>query len=461
MNSDAYDVVVIGGGPAGYVAAIRASQLGLKTAVVEREHLGGICANWGCIPSKALLRNAEVVWLVRRAKEFGIVIGQAEYHYGAAIDRSRNVVQRLVSGVQFLMKKNRIDVHKEEATIAGPTKVRLKASGGMLSAKAVIVATGARPRSLAGVENDGRQVITYRQALEQRQQPASVVIIGAGAVGVEFAYLYNAYGAKVTLLEALDRVVPLEDEEVSRELARALVKQGIRVETGARVQGVTVGAAARVAVTLAGKTEAIEAETVLVAVGVQPNSEGLGLEAIGVATERSFITVDDQMQTNVPGLYAIGDVTGKVLLAHVGSAQGVLAAEAIAGRRTRPLDYRMMPRATYCHPQVASFGLTERQARETGRPLEVGKFPFSASGKALALGDSEGFIKLVADGNTGDILGGHLVGPEVTELLAELGIAQKLEATWEEFEVTVHSHPTLSEAVKEAALALKGAALHV
>ncbi|MBI4200117.1 MAG: dihydrolipoyl dehydrogenase [Chloroflexi bacterium] len=457
-----YDVVVIGAGPGGYVAAIRAGQLGLKTAVVEQDSVGGICLNWGCIPSKALLRNAEVLRLFRRADEFGISFDNLRYDYGKAVDRSRKVVATLVRGVETLLKKNRVEHIHGRASLQDVHTVQIAPNGHALTTKHVVLATGARPRTLPGLEIDGRQVITSREALELRQVPPRLAIIGAGATGVEFAYLYNAYGAKVTIVEMLPHLLPNEDEDVSRLLERSFTQQGIQWMTGARVTGVQRNQdTVRLSLEAAGKTSAVEAEVVLVAVGVLPNSEDLGLGEAGVALDRGYIKADASMATNVAGVYAIGDVTGILLLAHVAQAQGVLAVERIAGLETPPLDYPLMPRATYCHPQVTSFGLTERQAREAGYDVKVGKFPFSANGKALAIGEAEGMVKVVADGRHGELLGAHLIGPDVTELLGELSLGRLLEGTTREVGWLVHAHPTLSEALKEAALASDGQAIHI
>ena len=459
--ADEYDVVVIGAGPGGYVAAIRAAQLGLRVAVVERDELGGVCLNWGCIPSKALLKNAEILSLIHRAGEFGFHFDNLRVDYGKAVDRSRSVVDRNTKGVGYLLRKNKVDHIKGEATLRDSGLVEVAPDGRVLSAKNVVLATGARPRSIPPLPVDGEVVITSRHALELRQLPESVVIVGAGATGMEFAYLYNAYGVKVTVVEVLPRIVPNEDEEISEALERALSRQGITFKTGSRVTGLTsTDAGARLTMESDGATEEVDCDVVLVAVGVQSNVEGLGLEKAGVAVEKGLVQIDDRMSTNVPGIYAIGDVTGKLLLAHVASAQGVAAAEAIAGVETQPLDYVNMPRATYCVPQVASFGLTEQQARDQGYGVKIGKFPFQASGKAVAIGETAGLVKLVVDEKHGEVLGGHMVGPEVTEMLGELSMARLLEGTTTELGWMVHAHPTLSEAIKEAALAADGRGVH-
>ena len=460
-NAD-YDVVVVGAGPGGYVAAIRAAQLGLKAAVVEREELGGVCLNWGCIPSKALLRNAEILSLIHRGDEFGFYFDNLTVDYGKAIDRSRRVVERNTRGVAHLLRKNKVEHIKGEASLRDAHTVEVSLEGRVLSTKNVILATGARPRSIPALPVDGELVLTSRHALELRQLPSSVVIVGAGATGVEFAYLYTAYGVNVTVVELLPQVVPNEDEEIGRELEQAMSKEGTRFITGSRVTEMTpVDGGCRLKVESSNGPEEIDCEKVLVAVGVQSNMEKLGLEGLGVAAEGGFIQINANMSTNVPGVYAIGDVTGKLLLAHVASAQGVAAAETIAGMEPQPLDYVAMPRATYCVPQVASFGLTEQQAREHGYSVKIGKFPFQASGKAVALAEATGMVKLVVDAKYGELLGAHLIGHEVTEMLAELSIARLLEGTTLELGWMVHSHPTLSEAVKEAALAADGGAIHI
>ena len=458
-----YDAAVIGSGPGGYVAAIRAGQLGMKVALVERDALGGVCLNWGCIPSKALLRNAEALDLVHHADEYGISVGSVSADFGKAIDRSRGVVGRLTRGVGALLRKNGVEHVEGTGALESASAVRVAETGRTLTADNVIIATGARQRRIPSLPIDGETVITSREALELRDVPRSVAIIGGGATGCEFAYVWSAYGADVTIIELMPRIVPNEDEEISAQLARAFRRRGIEIVAGARVRGILAdGGAAKVSVeSAAGETSVTEYDKVLVAVGVQGNVDGIGLEAAGVRTERDFIPVDDSMRTNVPGVYAIGDVTGKMLLAHVASAQGVAAAERIAGLEPPPLDYARIPKAIYCRPQVASFGMTEAEARDAGRDVKIGKFPMAASGKALAMNESEGMVKIVADAEIGEILGAHMIGAEVTELLGELGMAQTLEATTAELGWLVHPHPTISETVKEAALAAEGEAIHV
>ncbi len=465
MTGIQYDVTVIGAGPGGYVAAIRAAQLGLKVALVEKEHLGGVCLNWGCIPTKALLRNAEVISLLDEGKEFGFTVDGFHADFGAAVDRSRKVSERLVKGVDTLMRKNQVDVVVGEGALRAAGEVEVSLSDGTvrtLQTRNIIIATGGRARSIPGITPDGERIMTYREAIVLRDLPASVVVVGAGPIGMEFAHIWQAYGAEVTIVEMLPRVLPLEDEEVSAVVERAFKRRRIGMLTGSRVDGIEVKAdGVRVRVSSEKEGEQVhEAERALIAIGVQPNVEHLGLDALGVQVDRGSIAVDEFMRTNVPGIYAIGDVTGKLALAHVASAQGIVAAEAIAGSETAPLDYEAMPRCTYCQPQVASFGLSEAQAAERGHKVKVGRFPFLANGKALAFGERDGFVKIVADAVSGEILGGHLVGPEVTELLPELVLARTWELTPDEVARSVHAHPTLSEAIMEAAHDVFGKALH-
>ena len=457
-----FDQVIIGAGPGGYVAAIRAGQLGLKTAIVERDEVGGICLNWGCIPSKALLRNAEILSLFKRADEFGITYDNLQYDFGKAITRSRTVVKRLTSGVSALLKKNKVEHIEGLARLKDSHTVEINGGSQTIQAANVILATGARPRPIPGLDMDGDIIITSREALELKEVPSPVVIVGGGATGVEFGYLYRAYGADVTVVEMMEHLVPNEDEEMGQQLERAFARQGIKVITGSKVAEVKKGTGgARLTVEGPKGTQELECQKVLVAVGVQGNSDNLGLEELGVEIEKGFVQINGSMRTNVPGLYAIGDVTGKLLLAHVASAQGVAAVEAIAGMETPPLDYKKMPRATYCNPQVTSFGFTEKEAREQEIPVKIGRFPFRANGKALALGEGEGLVKVVVDDRSGEIIGAHMVGAEVTEMLPELTLSNLLEATVKELGWLVHSHPTLSEAVKEAALAAQGQAIHI
>ncbi|GAB4470021.1 MAG: dihydrolipoyl dehydrogenase [Anaerolineales bacterium] len=462
-----YDVIVIGAGPAGYVCAIRAAQLGLKTAVIDKQWLGGVCLNVGCIPSKALLRNAEIAHLLREGgKEYGFSFENLQLDYSAAVKRSRQVSARLTKGVGFLMKKNNIDVIMGSAKlIARDTVLVTEQSGASknYTAKNIVVASGANVAIPAGWKVDGEVVVTYHEAILQEKLPQSVIIIGAGAIGVEFATIWNSYGSEVTIVEMLPRILPLEDEEVSAELTKALNRRKIKTLTGHRVEGIAVeGGKAVVRVSSAEGEKVLEAEQALVAIGFKPNSRNLGLEDVGVKIdERGAIVIDERMATNVPGIWAIGDVTAKLMLAHVGSAQGIVCAENIAGVETVKLNYTNMPRATYCQPQVASFGLTEAQAREQGYEIKVGRFPFQANGKALGLGESGGWVKIISEAKYGEILGAHLIGPEVTELLPELTISQMMELTAHEIARNVHAHPTLSEVIMEAAHGVDGQPIHI
>jgi dihydrolipoamide dehydrogenase len=462
-----YDVVVIGAGPGGYVAAIRASQLGLKTAIIDKEWLGGVCLNVGCIPSKALLRNADVAHTLReRGKDFGFSFDNLKLDYSAAVKRSRQVSDRLVRGVGFLMKKNNITVHMGSAKITAKSKIAVNAADGKIEeigAKNIIIATGSYSTPIPGVTVDGERILTYKEAILQTTRPESVVIIGAGAIGMEFATVWNSYGTKVTVVEMLPRVLPLEDEEISTELGKIFTKNKVELLTGTKVQSITATKAG-VTVKVSGEDgeKTLEADQALVAIGFRPNTKDLGLETIGVElTQRGHIKIDERMATNIPGVWAIGDVTGQLLLAHVASAQGIVCAENIAGHETVTLDYTMMPRATYCSPQVASFGLTEAQAKEKGLEIKVGRFPFQANGKALGLNDYAGFVKIITDAKYGEILGAHMIGPEVSELLPELTLAQRMELTTAEIARNVHAHPTLSEALMEAAHGAEGTPIHI
>ncbi len=465
MAEAVYDVVVVGGGPGGYVAAIRASQLGLNVGLVERESLGGICLNWGCIPTKALLRNAEVVRLVTAGgKEYGFAAENVEPDFGAAVKRSRKVSARLVKGVSALMKGNKVDVIMGEGRLTSANEIEVTLTDGgtkNLKANAIILATGARARSIPGLEVDGERVLTSRHALAREKLPASAIIIGAGPIGLEFATIWRSYGADVRVVEMMDQILPSEDDAAASELSRHLRRQKIKAMTSTRVQSVTpTDTGVRVSVEGPKGKEDLEAEVALVAIGVRPNSEELGLEAVGIASERGWVTVDDYMRTNVPNVYAIGDLNGRMPLAHVASAQGILAAEMIAGENPAPFDLRYVPRGTYTSPQVASFGLREAEAKEQGIEIAVGMFPFLANGKALALGENVGFVKIISDATTHEMVGGVIVGPEATELLPELVLAAKSELTPEEIARTVHAHPTLNEAVMEAAHGVFGSPLH-
>ncbi len=462
-----FDVLVIGAGPAGYVCAIRAAQLGKKTAIVDREWLGGVCLNVGCIPSKALLHNAAVAHTLRTGgKELGFTVDGLQLDYGAAVRRSRQVSERLVKGVGFLMKKNKIEVLMGTARLEGAGRVSVAGAEGAsrtVTASHIVVATGAKAAAIPGVAIDGQRVLTYREAILQERLPGAAIIIGAGAIGLEFATVWNGYGAEVSVVEMLPRLAPLEDEEVSKEITRAFNKRGIKTLAGTKVEAVeALKTKVKVKVSGPDGQQTLEADQALVATGFKPNSQDLGLESVGVALDgRGLIEIDDRMSTTVPGIWAIGDVTGKLMLAHVGSAMGIVCAENIAGAETVTLNYEMMPRATYSQPQIASFGLTEAQAKERGYEAKVGRFPFQANGKALGLGDYAGWVKLVVDAKYGEILGAHMVGPDVTELLPELTLAQMMELTPAEIARNVHAHPTLSEALMEAAHAAEGHSIQI
>lgn len=460
-----FDVIVIGAGPAGYVSAIRASQLGLNVAIVEKEYLGGVCLNVGCIPSKSLLKNAEVADILRnKSRVFGFSFDNLKLDYPAAVKRSRQVSNRLTKGVGFLLKKNKIAQYEGEAQFTSPKTLQVKGEEGTenLEGENIIIATGARPWIIPGVEVDGEQVVTYKEAILQESLPKSALIIGAGAIGMEFATIWNSYGVPVTVVEMLDRILPNEDLEISQELNKQIKKNGITTKTSAKVTKVEkLKTKVNITLETAEGEEKLSADQVLLAASFVPNSDKIGLEAAGVALDkRGFIEIDDRMATNVPGVWAVGDVTGKLMLAHTGMAMGMLCAEAIAGRETKPIEYHNIPKATYCHPQVASFGLTEEQAREAGYEIKVGKSNFQANGKALGLNDYAGWVKIVTEAQYGEILGAHMIGPEVTELLPELTLAQANELTAEEIGHNIHAHPTLNEVLHEAAKAVKGEAIH-
>lgn len=462
-----YDVLVIGAGPGGYVCAIRASQNGLRTAIVEKEYMGGVCLNVGCIPSKALLKNAELAYTVReRAGEFGISFDNLQLDYGEAVKRSREVSERLTKGVSYLMKKNNIDVFMGSAKISAKNKVEVKEEEGSiqtLTAKNIVIATGASSFAPPSWEIDGQTVVSYKEAILQERMPQSVLIIGAGPIGVEFATIWNSYGSKVTLVEMLPNILPLEDEESSSELAKTYKKMGVEILTGHKVEKIEKSnEGVKVTVSSSEEEKVLEAEQALVAIGFRPNSQGMGLEELGIEMdEKGNIRIDDQMRTNLDGIFAIGDVTGKLLLAHAAMAQAIVCADQIAGQETQSLDYRMIPSAVFSHPQVASFGWTEKQAEEAGYEIQVGRFPFSANGKALGLGESNGFVKIISDKKYGEILGAHMVGPEVSELLPELTLAQKMEMTPHEIALNIHTHPTLSETLLEAAEGISGKSIHI
>ena len=462
-----FDVVVVGAGPAGYVAAIRAAQLKQKVAIVDKQWLGGVCLNVGCIPSKSLLKNAEVAHTLReRAKDFGFSFDNLKLDYSVAVKRSRQNSDRLTKGVGFLMKKNNISVFMGEGKFKAKDTLNVTDKDGKvteLKAKNFIVATGASAAVPAAWKVDGEKIVTYWEAILQNSLPKSVVVIGSGAIGVEFSTIWNSYGVEVTIVEMLPRIVPLEDEEISKELDKEFKKRGIKTMVGHKVESVEATATGvKVKVSAEGKETILEADQALVAIGFRPNSKGLGLEEIGVKiSERGFVEINEKMQTNVEGIWAVGDVTGKLMLAHVGSAMGIICAEHIGGHETVTLDYEMMPRATYSHPQIASFGLTEAQAKERGYSVKIGRFPFQANGKALGLGDYGGFVKLVVDEKYGEILGASMIGPEVTELLPELTLARMMELTPHEIARNVHAHPTLSETLMEAAHGVEGNAIHI
>lgn len=460
-----YDIIVIGSGPGGYVAAIRASQLGFKTAVVEKESLGGICLNWGCIPTKALLKSAQVFEYLNHAEEYGIKVNGGEADFNAIVKRSRGVAEGMSKGIQFLMKKNKIDVIMGTAKIKAGGKVEVKGADGSTkeySAKHTILATGARSRELPNLKQDGKKIIGYRQAMNLDKQPASMVVVGSGAIGVEFAYFYNAIGTKVTIVEYMDRIVPVEDEEVSKQLERSLKKSGIDIMTGAEVQSVdTSGKNCKVQIKTAKGTESLEADIVLSAVGIAPNIENLGLEEVGVKVDRGRVVVNEYYQTSVPGVFAIGDIVPGQALAHVASAEGIICVEKIKGLHVEPLNYNNIPGCTYCSPEIASVGYTEKAAKDAGYEIKVGKFPFSASGKASAAGAKDGFVKVIFDAKYGELLGAHMIGANVTEMIAEIVLARKLETTGHEIIKAVHPHPTMSEAVMEAAADAYGEVIHL
>ena len=457
-----FDVVVLGAGPGGYVAAIRAAQLGLKTAIIEKDSVGGVCLNWGCIPSKSLLRNAEVLNLVNNAEEFGIRFENLTYDFSKAISRSREVVDKLTSGVQYLLNKNQVELIEGTGKLIEPHEIEILENNRKFTSDNIIIATGARQRDIDSMPIDHQIVINSRDALSMSEIPDDITIIGAGATGVEFAHIYRSYGAKVTLVEMMDRIIPNEDSEISDLLRKSFAEREIDIKVGVTVKSIQASnGTALVTLVANGEEHLITSDKVLVAVGVQPNTDGIGLEGAGITTDKGFISIGENMETNVSGVYAIGDVTGKMLLAHVATAQAVTAIEYIAGLNPAPIDYDLLPRAIYCEPQVASFGMTEAQARNHGIEIQIGRFPFSASGKAVALGHTEGIIKLVIDPEIGEILGAHMIGPEVTELLAELSMTKLLEGTTTELGWLVHPHPTISETLKEAALDSNGEAIHI
>ena len=461
-----FDVLVIGSGPGGYVAAIRAAQLGLKTGVVERENLGGICLNWGCIPTKSLLKSALVYDYFKHAEDYGISLsGQAEPDFMAIIKRSRGVADGMSKGVQFLLKKNKIEVLTGTGKLTGPQKVEVTDPDGKkisIASDHIILATGARSRELPNLKIDGEKIIGYRRALSLAELPESMLVVGSGAIGSEFAYFYNSMGTRVTLVEVLPNVVPLEDEEVSKQLERSFKKAGMKVMTGSTVESVdTKGEKCKVKIKTKKGEEEIEVDIVLSAVGISPNLEDIGLEDLGIELENGKIKVDEYMRTNVEGIYAIGDIVPGPALAHKASAEGILCVEKIAGHHTETIDYANIPACTYTSPEVASVGLTENAAKEAGYEIKVGKFPFTASGKASAAGQKDGFVKMIFDAKYGELLGAHMIGANVTEMIAEVVVARKLETTGFEMIKSVHPHPTMSEAVMEASAAAYGEVIHL
>ena len=461
----AYDIIVLGSGPGGYVTAIRASQLGFKTAIVEKESLGGVCLNWGCIPTKALLKSAQVFEYISHASDYGITVKDATADFGSMVKRSRGVADGMSKGVQFLMKKNKIEILSGWGKIQPGKKVEVVDKDGkktVYAADNIIIATGARARELPTLKIDNEKIIGYRKAMTLEKQPKSMVVVGSGAIGVEFAYFYNSIGTKVTIVEFMDRIVPVEDEEVSKALEKIYKKSGITVMTSSEVTKVdTKGAGCKVTVKTAKGEEVLDCEVVLSAAGVVSNLENIGLEEVGIMVDKGKIQVNDYYQTNMPGYYAIGDVVPGPALAHVASAEGIICVEKIAGHHPEPLDYGNIPGCTYCSPEIASVGMTEAKAKAAGYEVRIGKFPFSASGKASAAGAKDGFVKLVFDKKYGEILGAHLIGANVTEMIAEIVAIRKLETTGHELIKTVHPHPTMSEAIMEAAAAAYDEVIHL
>ena len=460
-----YDVIVLGSGPGGYVTAIRASQLGLKTAIVEKESLGGVCLNWGCIPTKALIKSADVFNYLKHAEDYGLKADNVDKDFTAVVKRSRDVADGMSKGVQFLLKKNKIDVIMGYGTIKKGKKIEVKAEDGSTSTVEgdhIIIATGSKSRILPSLPQDGEKVVGYREAMTLKTQPKKLIVVGSGAIGVEFAYFYNAMGTEVTIVEYLDRIVPIEDADISKEMERSFKKSGIKVMTSSEVTKVdTSGDGVKAYVKTKKGEEILEADVVLSAVGIETNLSGIGLEEVGISTDRGKVLVNQWYQTNLPGYYAIGDITAGPALAHVASAEGILCVEKIANMHVEPLDYGNIPSCTYANPEIASVGMTEAQAKEAGYEIKVGKFPFSASGKASASGTKEGFVKVIFDAKYGEWLGCHMIGAGVTDMIAEAVIARKLETTGHEVLKTVHPHPTMSEAVMEAVAAAYGEVIHL
>ncbi len=448
-----YDLVIIGSGPGGYVTAIRASQLGLKTAIVEKESLGGVCLNWGCIPTKALLKSAQVFNYLKHADDYGLTVKEYDKNFDAVVNRSRNVAEGMSKGVQFLMKKNKIDILSGHGKLISGKKVSVTSNNKTEEylAKNIIIATGARSRELASLPQDGKKIIGYREAMTLPKQPKKLIIVGSGAIGIEFAYFYNAMGTDVTIVEFMDRIVPVEDEDVSKQLEKSFKKSGIKIFTNSEVtSSESVGEQVKAIIKTSKGEETLTADVILSAVGIKSNIENLGIEEVGIAIDKDKIMVNDFYQTNIPGYYAIGDVTSGQSLAHVASAEGILCVEKITGHDVEPIDYGNIPGCTYCFPEIASVGLTESKAKEKGFDIKVGKFPFSASGKAQAGGTAEGFVKVIFDAKYGEWLGCHMIGVGVTDMIAEAVLGRKLETTGHEVLKTVHPHPTMSEAVMEA-----------
>ena len=460
-----YDVIVLGSGPGGYVTAIRASQLGLKTAVIERESLGGICLNWGCIPTKALLKSANVFDYIKNAEEYGIQVAAPKADFGGMVSRSRGVADGMSKGVTFLLKKNKVDVIMGSGKVLAGKRIEVSANDGgtqILEAANIIIATGARSRQLPNLPQDGKKIIGYREAMTLKSQPKKLVVVGSGAIGVEFAYFYNSIGTDVTIVEYMDGIVPVEDKEIGKQLEKSLKKQGITIKTSSEVTSVdTSGSGCKVSVKTKKGEEVIDCDIVLSAVGVVANIEKIGLEDVGIATDKGKILVDEFYMSNIPGYFAIGDCVPGQALAHVASAEGIICVEKIAGQSPEALDYGNIPGCTYCFPEVASVGMTEQAAKDAGYEIKIGKFPFSASGKASAAGHKDGFVKLIFDAKYGELLGGHMIGANVTEMVAELVAVRKLETTGHELIKTVHPHPTLSEAIMEAAAAAYGEVIHL